>query len=64
MIPFFSQDQIENLRSWKNSLETKVALGWKSEEDEAEVQIHALLEAKNLHEDGTFTSDEFDHMFH
>lgn len=60
----FSQDQIENLKVWKNSLETKVALGWESEEDKAEEQIHALLEAKSFKGDGTLTPDEFDHMFH
>jgi len=37
----FSQDQIENLKLWKRSLETEVALGWKVEEDKAEEEMHA-----------------------
>jgi CRISPR/Cas system-associated exonuclease Cas4 (RecB family) len=60
----FSQDQIENLKSWKNSLQTEVALSWKVEEDKAEEQIHALLEAKKFQKEGTLTADELDLMFH
>ena len=61
---FFSQDQIENLKSWKNSLQTEVALSWKVEEDKAEEQIHALLESKQFSKEGILTQDELNLMFH
>ena len=60
----FSQDQIENLKSWRHSLETEVALSWKTEEDKAEEEIHNLLEAKNFTGDGFLASEDFDSMFH
>jgi len=60
----FSPDQVENLKIWKNSLQTEVALGWKAEEDKAEEQIRALLEAKGFQKEGTLTADELDLMFH
>ena len=64
MDTIFSPDQVENLKIWKNSLQTEVALGWKAEEDKAEEQIQALLEAKSFQKDGTLTADELDLMFH
>lgn len=60
----FSQDQIENLKLWKNSLRTEVALDWKIEEDKAEEQIHALLEARSFDKEGTLTADQLDQFFH
>ena len=46
MDAIFSQDQIENLKSWKNSLQTEVALSWKVEEDKVEEQILKLEEKR------------------
>jgi hypothetical protein len=46
----FSQDQIENLKSWKSSLQTETALHWKNEEDKTEAEIAALLETRNFEE--------------
>jgi len=45
----FSPDQVENLKVWKNSLQTEVALGWKAEEDKAEEQIPCNFEDKSAH---------------
>lgn len=60
---FFTDDQIEKLKVWKNSLQIEGALAWKTEEDKAEEQIHILLESKDFQKEGFLTSDEFDQMF-
>jgi len=60
----FSQDQIENLKSWKNALQTEKARSWKVEEDKATEQINALLKAKDFQKDGLLTAEELDLMFH
>jgi len=60
----FSQDQIENLKSWKRPLESEVALRWKIEEDKAEEEIHSILVTKNFQKEGNLTSDDFDTIFH
>ena len=60
----FSQEQIEKLKVWKNSLQTEVAMNWKVEEDKAEEQIHSLLESKSFAKDGTLTADELNLLFH
>lgn len=60
----FSQDQIENMKSWKNSLQTELALGWKAEEDRAEEQIHLLLESKNFLKEGVLAAEDLDQVFH
>lgn len=59
----FTDDQIEKLKVWKNSLQSEGALAWKIEEDKAEEQIHILLESKDFQKEGLLTSDEFDQMF-
>ena len=63
METIFSEDQIENLRLWKRSLQTEIALGWKAEEDKAEEEIHLLLETKNFKKEGSFSNEDFDRIF-
>lgn len=60
---FFSQDQIENLKSWKSALQSENALYWKNEEDKAEEEIHNLLKIRNFEGNGVLSADDFDRMF-
>lgn len=64
METIFSQDQIENFKVWKNSLQVEVALRWKDEEDKAEEQIHAILDSRDFQKDGKLSTDDLDQIFH
>lgn len=59
----FSQDQIENLKSWKSALQSENALYWKKEEDKAEEEIHTFLKTRDFEGNGQLSAEDFDRMF-
>jgi hypothetical protein len=60
---FFSQDQVENLQVWRQSLQREVAQRWKVQEDKAEVDIQALFAARKFPQGEPLSPDDFDQLF-
>src|SRR5207249_12110899 len=59
----FGADQIDNLRLWKNSLNTEEARNWASRETEAEVHTGKLLNSGDFKSGKDLTAAEFDDLF-
>lgn len=56
-------EQIENLKLWKNSLQTEEAKNWMVSEDEAEEKIHSILTKVNFEGGGDLTPEDFKELF-
>jgi len=56
-------EQIENLKLWKNSLQTEEAKNWAVSEDEAEEKIHSILTKVNFEGGGDLTTEDFNELF-
>lgn len=58
-----SAEQIANLESWKNSLNTERAQNWYEEEVKASVQTALILNKESFRNGEDITSDKFDELF-
>jgi hypothetical protein len=56
-------EQIENLRAWKNSLQSEDAKKWAISEDEAEEKIRNIFLSTNFEDGGDLTAGDFDELF-
>ena len=56
-------EQKENLKLWKNSLQTEEAKNWMVSEDEAEEKIHSILTKVNFEGGGDLTAEDFNELF-
>ncbi len=56
-------EQIENLKAWKNSLQSELAKNWALSEEEAEEKIRNLLLKVNFEQGGDLTAEDFDDLF-
>jgi len=59
----FTAEQVENLKSWKNSLSSEKARNWATEEDKAEIETSKILNDKGFIEGQDLTPDELDGLF-
>jgi len=56
-------EQIENLKVWKNSLQSEEAKNWMVSEDEAEETIRSILTEVNFEGGGDLTAEDFNKLF-
>lgn len=56
-------EQIENLKVWKNSLQSEEARNWAISGDEAEEKIHSILTKANFERGRDLTAEDFDELF-
>ena len=64
MIKFqFTPDQVENLKSWRNSLNTQEARDWAARESEAEAHTSKVLDSPDFKDGRDLTPDELDDLF-
>lgn len=59
----FTSEQIENLKSWKNSLSTEKAKSWYSEEEKAEIQTAKVLNDEKFIQGEKLTPEKLDALF-
>jgi hypothetical protein len=59
----FTPDQIENLKSWKENLNTQQARDWAAQEAEAELHTSKILNSPEFKAGKDLTSDELDDLF-
>ena len=58
-----NSEQIDNLKSWKNSLQSQQALDWAANEEAAEERIHDILTEANFEKGENLTAGNFDEIF-
>jgi len=59
----FTPDQIENLKAWKNSLNTEEARNWATREAEAEARTSKVLSSSEFKDGKDLTAEELDDLF-
>ncbi len=59
----FTPEQVEDLKSWKNSLTSEKARNWATEEDKAEIETSKILNDKAFIQGQDFTAEKLDELF-
>ena len=59
----FTPDQIEDLKSWVHSLKTERAMQWASEEETAERETSAILNAEEFAGGEDLSAEQLDELF-
>lgn len=59
----FTAEQVEDLKSWKNSLSSEKAKNWATEEDKAEIETSKILNDEKFIEGQDLTPDKLDELF-
>jgi len=64
MTNILSNEQIERLKQWKESLKSDVAKNWKKEEDNAEEEIHKIINETGFENGNKLSENQIDNIFH